>query len=258
MNQIGKAKFAESWTGFEGSPPLLLTPTEVFGGTPSAELAKPNEQLAIDQLLKKHRPDFARPDPERGRFGAVVAPFTFEQWMEGIRLARESDRKSLDIRSRFAAVVDLVVERLRESRMKSALRPIKGGDFSVFLPSSVWNSERLDARFSLCQMNPLKPFDIGIAGDDYQLIFVDVVGLEALLKDESCAEQAAPSSSSSIEPWRRIIAVKKSSPHLTRSEISKQFAMSTREFDRHWKRAAEVMPELKKAGPPKKPPQPST
>ncbi|MGR9169584.1 hypothetical protein [Rhizobium sp. KDH_Rht_773_N] len=247
VNEVGKAKFGSDWTGHEGSPPRLLMPQPdpILGGIPFDELAKPHERLAIDILLQKHRPDFGRPLPERRPFGPVVAPFTYEQWNEGIRLARENDEKSWAIRRRFAAVVESLIGCLREGRMKSAVRPIRGGEYSSFLPSALWNSEQLGARFSLCQMNPLKPFEIGIAGDNYQLIFVDVEGLEKLVA--SVAPAPSP-----IEPSRRIVEMKRSNPTLTREEIFKSFGnMSTRAFDRHWKLAAEAMPDLTKGGPKK-------
>ncbi|MBY5717654.1 hypothetical protein HFO33_13880 [Rhizobium leguminosarum] len=245
VNEVGKAKFGPDWTGLEGTPPRLLMPQPVLGGIPFDGLAKPHERLAIDLLLQKHRPDFGRPIPERRAFGPVVAPFTSEQWDEGIRLAMESDERSLAIRRRFAAVVNSLIECLREGRMKSALRPKRGGDYSVFLPAAMWNAENLSDRFSLCQMNPRKPFDYGIAGDDYQLIFVDIEGLEVLLSSVS------PSAGPAIPAWRKIIELKKNDPTLTKPKLAEHFGkMGKREFDRHWEKAREQYPLLQKAGRP--------
>lgn len=253
VNELGKAKFGTDWTGHEGRPPRLLVPTYSvggIGGIPSADLATPNQRLDIDLLLQKHRPDFQRPYPERGPFGPVVAQFATGHWEEGIRLAQESDRKSIAARQRFSAVVAALIEALREGQVKSALRPIRGGDFSAILPPSLWNSEQIGDRFSLCQMNPLKPFDIGIAGTGYQFIFVDIAGLGNLVASMAGVASAA----ASIEPWRRIVEMKKNNPTLKRADIFKQFGMSTRAFDRHWKLAAKAMPDLTKGGaPPKKP-----
>ncbi|MBB4505971.1 hypothetical protein [Rhizobium leguminosarum] len=249
VNEVGKAKFGPDWTGLEGAPlPRLLTPEPVFGGIPFDELAKPHERLAIDLLLQKHRPDFGRPIPERRAFGPVVAPFTVEQWNEGIRLARESDERSLATRQRFSAVIGSLIECLREGRMRSALRPAQGGDYSMVLPPSGWNSEEaIYCRFSLCRMHPIKQFSGSPAGDGYQLIFVDIEGLERFLASLS------PSAASEIPLWRQIVDKKKKDPSLVRGDIAKQFpGLSEREFDMHWKRAVEAFPELKKAGRPRK------
>ncbi|NKK41672.1 hypothetical protein [Rhizobium leguminosarum] len=252
VNEVGKAKFGPTWTGLEASPPRLLMPKPdpVLGGTPFDELAKPHERLAIDLLLQKHRPDFGRPYPERGPFGPVVAPFTFEQWDEGIRLAKENDEKSWAIRRRFAVVVDILIECLREGRMKSALRPEVGGDYSAFLPRSSWNSDGIDCRFSLCRMHPIRHFSGSVAGDGYQLIFVDIEGLEKLLASIS------PVVGSGMPIWQQIRDMKIKDTSLVRGDIAKRFpALSKGEFDMHWKRAAEALPDLKKAG---RPPRKST
>ncbi|MDK4726385.1 hypothetical protein [Rhizobium phaseoli] len=244
VNEVGKATFGSDWTGLERSPPRLLMPDNVWGGIPSYELAQPQERLRIDLLLQQHRPDFGRPIPERGPFGPKVAPFTVEQWGEGIRLAQEHDAKSLAIQQRFAAVINTLVECLREGRMKSALRPEKGGDYSMILPPSSWNAEEtIDCRFSLCRMHPIRQFSGSPAGDGYQLIFVDIEGLEKLLANLS------PSKGAAIPISRRIIELKKSNPNLVRSEIAKQFpGLGVNEFAMHWKRAVELYPELAKAG----------
>jgi hypothetical protein len=248
VNELGKAKFGTDWTGQEARAPRLLVPSQSvggIGGIPSAEIATPNQRLDIDLLLQKHRPDFKRPYPERGPFGPVVAQFATGQWDEGIRLALESDRKSLAARQRFSVVVATLIEALREDRMKSAVRPIRGGDFSAFLPPSVWNSEQIGNRFSLCQMNPLKPFDIGIAGDGYQLIFVDVEGLETLVA------RASPTARTTTPVWQKIIELKKNDPTLAKEAIAKHFPkLGGREFNRHWDKARENYPPLSKAGRP--------
>lgn len=246
VNELGKAKFGPDWTGLEGSPPRLLMPKSVWGGIPGSELlAEPHQRLAIDGLLRKYRPDFGRPSPERRPFGPVVAPFTDGQWEEGLRLARENDAKSLAIRQRFAAVANSLIECLREGRMKSALRPERGGEYSAFLSPSSWNSEEIAGRFSLCRMHPIKQFTAGVAGDGYQLIFVDIEGLEKLLAT------AAPSASAAIPTWRKIVELKKNDPTLTKPKIAEHFPrMGKREFDRYWEKAREQYPLLQKAGRP--------
>jgi len=185
VNQVGRAKFGDEWTGLEGSPPELLTPKVDLGGSggaliPSAGTAYPWQKLNIDRLLRKRRPDFGRPEPVRGRFGIKVAEFTEEQWYAGLKLAQEADKASMVIRNRFATVTGTLVDALREGSLNSALRPVKGGAYSPVLPPSMWNAESFRERFRLCQMNDSDPFGIGIAGDRFQLIFVDIQGLDAL------------------------------------------------------------------------------
>jgi hypothetical protein len=77
---------------------------------------------------------------------------------------------------RFSKVQEQIIQFAEAEKLIAALRPIAGGD-PVTVPRSWWNSERLSVRFDYCQMNPKKPFDIGIAGDDYQWIFVTRVSL---------------------------------------------------------------------------------
>lgn len=48
-------------------------------------------------------------------------------------------------------------------------------------PTEWWNTEGWQNRFTMCQMNPKKPFGIGFAGDDYCWIFLTRESLEKFL-----------------------------------------------------------------------------
>ncbi|WP_130876163.1 hypothetical protein [Rhizobium leguminosarum] len=138
-----------------------------------------------------------------------------------------------------------------------ALRANAGGDFKrqreaaldprvsalVMFGKSNWNVDDFAPLFKFAQMNDGK-YRVE------QVPPLDWIYLERQTFDRFIAGMTPTTTEADLikEPWRRIVAMKTANPLLPRKEIFAAFEMSTREFQRHWDKAAEQMPALKKAG----------
>ena len=132
----------------------------------------------------------------------------------------------------------------------------------TILSPAAWNTERIWARFFFCQMNPRDPFGIGVAGDDYQYIFVSRESLDRYLADlfdASLQVRQSVGAENKCQQWLENLM--KNSPERrpkTKVEFFQQsrenFGVTRRAFERAWGKAvASTGAEAwSKAGAPKK------
>ncbi|NNH68007.1 hypothetical protein [Rhizobium laguerreae] len=269
LKAAGKALHPAEWTGTE---PLTREPLSdlwfVVGGR---KLLQPRSSVSgpsvaeVRRLLLIHAPEkleeqlstnaprlqplrTAR-DASRGSatvYGTPRMELTDQSWIDGVEVAaRENERRQAAL-DRYAGAQKFLKEAIRDGKLKFVLLPLRGGQpFSPPMPAEWWNVKDVSNRFYKCQMDPGKPDSPHIGGDRW--IFVDGGDLEKLLASIS------PVVGSGMPISRQIADMKIKDPSLVRGDIAKRFpGLSEREFDMHWKRAAEALPDLKKAGRPRK------
>ncbi|KAA0698554.1 hypothetical protein DTW90_12165 [Neorhizobium sp. P12A] len=94
--------------------------------------------------------------------------------------------------------------------------------------------------------------DVHLSRLDIEALWPPAPSAEKLLLREASATSNS-GVEAPIEIWKRIIDAKQNRPDLRRAGIAELFPnLSTREFDRHWKRATEHDSELGRVGRPKK------
>jgi hypothetical protein len=196
---MGKSLFSAEWTGGEPCVELMQSiPKQKLEGSGG-------RQHFANELLVCHHPEFGRKLPRRpvtisGGFSSMPASFNFteEEWAAAYSIVSRDHEAKLPALQRFAIVQERIVQLAESEKLITALRATAGGDPTA-IPRSWWNSERLSVRFAHCQMNPKKPFDIGIAGDGYCWIFVTreslATCLESALVKGSIREERAKSGS---------------------------------------------------------------
>ncbi|TCB05134.1 hypothetical protein E0H93_17580 [Rhizobium leguminosarum bv. viciae] len=272
LKAAGKALYPAEWTGTE---PLTREPLSdlwfVVGGRkfpqPRSSVSGPSV-AEVRRLLLIHAPEkleeqlstnarrlqplrTAR-DASRGSaavYGTPRMELTDQSWTDGVEVAAHENERRQAALDRYAGAQKFLKDAIRDGKLKFVLLPLRGGQpFSPPMPAEWWNVKDVSNRFYKCQMDPGKPDSPHIGGDRW--IFVDGGDLEKLLVSIS------PVVGSGIPIWRQIADMKIKDTSLVRGDIAKRFpALSEREFGRHWKRAAEALPDLKKAG---RPPRKST
>jgi hypothetical protein len=164
---MGKSLFGAEWTSGE-------TCVELMQSLPMQKLeGSGGHQHFANELLVRHHPEFGRKLPRRSvtissGFSAMPASFSFtdEEWAAAYSIVARDHEAKRSALQRFAGVQEQIIQLAESEKLITAFRPTAGGD-PIAVPRSWWNSERLSVRFDYCQMNPKKPFDIGVAGDGY-------------------------------------------------------------------------------------------
>ncbi|MDC9808399.1 hypothetical protein [Rhizobium binxianense] len=277
LKAAGKALYPAEWTGTE---PLTREPlSDLWFVAGERKFLQPRSSVSrssvaeVRRLLSIHAPEKlveeqanTSPDIQPLRTArsnmslvgglASIGPMpvngmprmelTDQSWKDGVEVAaRENERRQAAL-DRLAGAQKFLKEAIRDGKLKFALLPLRGGQpFTPPMPAAWWMVKDVSNRFYKCQMDPGKPDSPHIGGDRW--IFVDGADLEKLLANIS------PVVGSGMPIWRQIADMKIKDPSLVRGDIAKRFAtLSEREFDMHWKRAAEALPDLKKAGRPRK------
>jgi hypothetical protein len=92
--------------------------------------------------------------------------------------------------ARLALVFKDFLLRCESSELKSGYRGISGGDIRP-IPSSWWNTEKIGARFEMCQLNPKSPFSSEVSGDGHAWIFISRSSLDQYIRNQPFAAQPA-------------------------------------------------------------------
>jgi hypothetical protein len=161
IDLIGKA-FVEGWTGKEFAT------------------------IELSNQIPPHRPrvGFPRQTPE---IEALTARF---------RTSKEPQEANAPLPNQ----VRFVRDRAAEARQTTALlcesqalrtfgRPVEGGSLHAIDPRW-WRTERLEPRFTWCQLNPNDPFGYAIGGDRFWLIFVEKDSLETVIANHAASLRA--------------------------------------------------------------------
>jgi hypothetical protein len=159
---------------------------------------------------------------------------------------------------RFDHVKRMIAERAASGILKTMWRHTDGGELRAVDPNA-WQTERLDDRFFLCQMNLHDPFSRGFAGDGYGYIFVTAESLDAVLfamkpsgptatigAETQCAEWLADEVSKSPHARRQPRAA------FEAQSLERFHGLSRRGFTRAWVKATVSAPAWRRAGAPKK------
>jgi hypothetical protein len=208
VHEMGTALFSSEWTGGEACVELMQPlPKQKLEGSGG-------RQHFANDLLLRHHPEFGRKIPRRpvtisSGFSSMPASFSFtdEECAAAHSIVTRDHEAKRPALERFSKVQEQIIQLAEAEKLITALRATAGGD-PIAIPRSWWNSERLSVRFDYCQMNPKKPFDIGIAGDGYCWIFVTRESLRQCLaalapQPGSAADGLEPESTSKAAAPRK-------------------------------------------------------
>jgi len=99
----------------------------------------------------------------------------------GESLIPKENKKRADAAGRWASVVSVVKDALRDGSLVFVTLPAHGGRFSEARPKEWWNVPGIGPRLVRCSINPENPFSAGVDGREYEYIFVSAASLEKLL-----------------------------------------------------------------------------
>jgi hypothetical protein len=164
--QIGPALHSEKWTGREPATERVDAPPVVFsrGDCLIGEFA--HRLLVLNLPERFPRSAFTREDFYKGR-----ATFTADEWSAARNIWQAQHDEAKEARERFAAVMTEIARQCAKGTLQSAVRPYLGGQITALDPNW-WMTERLEPRFTFCQINPREPFGSGVAGNLYCWIFL--------------------------------------------------------------------------------------
>ncbi|WP_333631541.1 hypothetical protein [Agrobacterium cavarae] len=189
MDLIGKALHPHEWTGKEPTTrPPIRQPNSILFDT-AAKLARAKEDFERDIAALVASVDRSKlqwviettANAGRGRRSKQRQALSKDAMQFGISLLAEENRTRLEAAKRWARVVDLAKEALREGSLEYATLPVRGGALSGPHPKYWWNVPNIDHRLIFCRIDPVSPFSPGFAGDRFENIFVKKSDLEKLL-----------------------------------------------------------------------------
>jgi hypothetical protein len=96
---------------------------------------------------------------------------TEQEWEAALDVVRERQAEERPRVNRFIGVQQAIVSGAESARLLTAFRSIDGGLFTD-IPAWWWNTEKLENRFSRCQINPTDPFSSGFAGKGFCYVYV--------------------------------------------------------------------------------------
>ncbi|UXS31366.1 hypothetical protein FY152_04360 [Agrobacterium tumefaciens] len=202
IRRIGKATYADEWAGNElFTAPPIETPQDLI----ARGLAGGAYQRAYEDYLRELSALIASTDPSKLSWkvetfelllplqtarSSPISPddrvgtrrvLSDEAVLYGRSLIPEENRKRIKAKDRWARVVGLVKDALRDGKLGYVTLPTHGGAFSSLRPKEWWNVPDIENRLTMCRMNPAAPYGSGFAGNGYEHIFVKEADLEALL-----------------------------------------------------------------------------
>ena len=215
--EIGRAKYPSEWTGKE---PVTWANPSPATRHPLPE--EPSEAMYHDvqyahQVLKEQRPEVA------ARLLTLPTLITPDDWKVAKIETERLRLVSLQIVWRFEAITKMIATEAEAGRLVTGLRPTDGGVVRA-IPAVYWNTERLEPRFRMCQMNSADPFSRAFAGHGFGWIFVcaeDLARLIKALKSRSVSSnQAQKKARQFLEP----IMIKAKPAEMTRDGLIDQCA----------------------------------
>ncbi len=202
IERIGNATYVNEWTGSEPfTAPPIDTPQDLI----ARGLAGAAYQRAKEDYLRQLSTLIASTDPSkltwkvetfdvmlplRTARSSPISPderigtrqvLSDEAVLYGKSLIPEENRKRNESKARWARVLGLVKDALRDGKLGYVTLPTHGGAFSAPQPKEWWNVPSIANRITMCQMNPDTPYGSGFAGNGYEYIFVREDNLDSLL-----------------------------------------------------------------------------
>lgn len=205
LQRIGTALFSDEWTGAEV---VTAAPIEAWHdivlNLPQSRISQARQQYHRDlgALIASTDPSKLAWISEQYR---VLTPLrtvpslgrlSFDHLDDGVRTRRvlseesriygeglipEENRKRNEAKERWARVLCLVKDALRDGKLGYVTLPTHGGAFSTQRPKEWWNVPSIENRLTMCQMNPAAPYGFGFGGNGYEYIFVIEADFERLL-----------------------------------------------------------------------------
>jgi hypothetical protein len=246
VEEIGRAIFGADWTGKEVT-------TELVRSLPDQHEASGSDALYAHEVLMK-LPQHAKqlPKPEslppslnnlarQTRRAVIFRPesFTREQWSAAQAAIRCQQEERAPAWRRLSTVQLKIVTLCESGELKSAVRRTAGGAMRS-VSRDCWNTERWYDRFTVCQLNPNKPFGLGFAGDDYCWIFLTRESLDRYLQKVSPPSTAGQEKAALSELKRMLEVNANLSRDEARQHLETKVRIGTRAFQRIWPRAREA------------------
>jgi hypothetical protein len=148
-------------------------------------------------LLAHHRPEFGR---TRRRANQRVRGLDPEEWLAADQVvAKLNEEVGPGIR-RFQNIKESITQQAQAGKLVIAIRPLPGGEFRE-APPWWWNSEAIDSRFQMCQLNPEEPFSSGFAGDGYHWIYVTRASLDGYIRSLAPEAKQTVSVENQCQVW---------------------------------------------------------
>jgi hypothetical protein len=171
VDVIGKSMFGSDWGG---PVDIILEYEPTFPWRPGARF--PGDANRAHDLLAHHRPEFGR----KRLKGSKATELSEEEWRAAEETVAKINKDNAPGIQRFEKVKREVIQQSEAGKLVTAVRPMAGGEFRE-IPPWWWNSEKIDVRFQMCQLNPGEPFGYGFAGNGFCWIFVIRASLDAYI-----------------------------------------------------------------------------
>lgn len=186
VQQIGRATFPDEWTGREAiAEPPIETPYEaVLRGVGGAAWSRWQEDYSrqVMRLIAARDPSkLCWIETKIGNLSVRTNKITTASMRYGESLIPEENQRRTQAKERWERVVSIVKSALRDGSLESVTLPTHGGAFSAPRPKEWWNVSGIEARLTMCRLNPENPFSAGFAGRGYEHIFVKASSLARLL-----------------------------------------------------------------------------
>jgi hypothetical protein len=234
--QIGAKLYGDEWTGDEPTIESVPMPP-IF--PPKNGWVDPH----VRKLLSIAQPNLPPRVVKYGPYGALPGQeLTAEEWRLALAVWRDQYQVAEGARDRFGSVQKEIAAQCVAVMLKSVMRPCEGGRFFP-IPDWHWSTERLWSRFARCQMNPNRPFDYGIAGDGYGLIFLTRASLDAYLSSGDAAVDSkqhviTAASEKRCRDWLIDLMTQHEKPPRAKGKLQtealSQFGTGTHAFRRAW------------------------
>lgn len=204
IERIGKATYVDEWTG---NGPFAAPPIETPQDLIARGLAGGAYEWAKEKYLRDLSTLIASTDPSKLSWKVetfnVMLPLrtarsnpisphdrigtrqvlSDEAILYGKSLIPEENRKRNESKERWARVLGLIKDALRDGKLGYVTLPTHGGAFSAPQPKEWWNVPNIGNRIAMCRMTPAAPYGAGFAGNGYEYIFVKEADLERLLPE---------------------------------------------------------------------------
>jgi hypothetical protein len=215
--ELGRAKYPGEWTGEE--PVTWANPSPATRGPLPEEPSKAirHDIQYAHQVLKEQHPEVAA---RLLTFPTLIKP---DDWKVAKVETERLRLTSLRIVWRFKAITQMIATEAEAGRLVTGLRPTDGGVVRA-IPAVYWNTERLEPRFRMCQMNSADAFSAAFAGEGFGWIFVCAKDLERYIKSLKSSPVSSNQARKRAHQYLEPIMIKTKPAEMTRGGLIDQCA----------------------------------
>lgn len=194
VNQIGKVRYPQSWTGDEPWTALVYPLPEEQHQAQPGQLKAAYELLGLKPEVVD-LPALSSPITSRNtERPSVMKPLDENQWIEARLISLKRSVASAEKSARWQDVKSLTEKLFRIGGLRCYVRPREGGAYDGPLKPEVWNTENTDGRFGQCLMdlgNLYRQTDYAphtnirspsYSRQNFQWIFIDEASLETAIE----------------------------------------------------------------------------